>query len=96
MESVNSGNCDSAVVTFRGSEMSQLLRDQWLSESLWGHMGPGKDLFVRPAAYRGGAHKEVLVSVVPARACANRQNETTVCDVEFRPRPTLNLKPYRP
>ena len=49
------------IITFRGSEDSQQVKDAWLSEAIRGHMRPGKDLGVRPARYLpGGAHKRVL------------------------------------
>ena len=46
------------VVTLRGSEVSQTVRDQWLHSDLRAYLGPGKDLGVRPA--KGGVHKRLL------------------------------------
>ena len=47
------------IITYRGSEDSQRVKDAWLAEALRGHLGPGKE--VRPARYLpGGAHKRVL------------------------------------
>ena len=37
------------IITFRGSEDSQQVKDAWVSEAIRGHIGPGKDLGVRPA-----------------------------------------------
>ena len=48
------------IITYRGSEDSQEVKDAWLAEALRGYLGPGKELGVRPARYLPGAHKRVL------------------------------------